>query len=130
MTSRQRSTRRVQIALGSAASVGTLALIFGLAVPVLPERSQRVLCAALRGICDVIAPETQCLPMPIRPFDGQATPTEGVCPGRHPAINGSCWIVAQVRPPCPVGTWEHQGVCYAPLMLPGRKPPTPNAQEP
>lgn len=126
----RRRQRGVKVALGGAASIGALLLALIVAVPALPDRSQRLLCAAVRGICSVIAPEVECAPVPPRPFEGQATPTDGACPGKHSAINKACWILAAARPPCPVGTWEHAGNCYSPLMLPGRRAPIPNAQEP
>lgn len=126
----RRRQQGVKVAIGGAASLGIIALAVGLAVPVLPRDSQRVLCGGCRGICDVIAPQVECVPLPPRPFDGQTVAAGSVCPGRHAAINGACWVLAAAKPPCPLGTWEHGENCYTPLMLPGRKPPIPNAQEP
>lgn len=123
-----RRRRSVKLAIGGVASLGAIALAVGLAVPVLPKDSQRVLCGACRGICDVIAPEVECSPMPLRPLDGQATPATSGCPRGYSAQNGGCWFEGKEPPPCPVLTYEKDGRCYTPLMLPGRK--TPNAQEP
>lgn len=121
--------RGVKVAIGGAASVGAILLAIAVAMPVLPERSQRVLCAAVKGVCSVLAPDTECASVPSKPLDGQ-TLASGGCPRGYSAINGGCWLLAAARPPCPVGAWEHDGGCYVPLMQSGRRPTIPNAQEP
>jgi hypothetical protein len=132
MTPRRRQ-RGVKVALGGAASVGALLLALVVAVPALPDRSQRLLCAAVRGICSVIAPEVECAPIPPRPLDGQAPVPVSGCPRGWAAINGGCWAMLDARPPCPALGFENpkDGRCYTPLMLPDRKPPiVPTSQEP
>jgi hypothetical protein len=44
------------------------------------------------------------------------------CPGGYATINGACWLMAANVPPCPVGTYEHAGRCYAPLQRGARVP--------
>lgn len=37
-------------------------------------------------------------------------------------INGVCWVALRAQPPCPRGTWEHEGVCYGMALAPARPP--------
>ena len=52
--------------------------------------------------------------LPKEPFKGQMRPP--CVPYTHVEINGACWVPHAAKPPCPVGTYLHEGKCYMPIF--------------
>jgi hypothetical protein len=62
------------------------------------------------------------LPMPPKPFPGQARPDgAGKCEGRETAINGGCWVKLDAKAPCNEREYEWRGGCYLPMFPPRRE---------
>jgi len=61
-------------------------------------------------------------PMPKRPEPGWKRPP---CSGTQRSINGTCWFgpLEGEKPPCS-DSYEHDGRCYTPVNLKGRRQPT------
>ncbi len=60
--------------------------------------------------------------VPDRPLRGQR---RAPCTQRSAVeIKGSCWwnLAGTEAPPCEEGKYEHEGRCYAPVLLPEPKP--------
>jgi hypothetical protein len=60
-------------------------------------------------------------PVPEKPEPGQKRPPCNRSDER--AINGGCWAPLARKPPCEE-FYEHDGECYAPVMLGKRRQPT------
>jgi hypothetical protein len=59
-------------------------------------------------------------PLPRRPFKGQKTPPCILLV--EVELFGACWGPHALKAPCPDQLFEHEGQCYAPLMIPQSPP--------
>jgi hypothetical protein len=59
-------------------------------------------------------------PLPREPFKGQKRPP---CTRyAEEELVGACWVLLEVKAPCPESLYEHQGKCYLPIFS-ARPPP-------
>jgi hypothetical protein len=74
---------------------------------------------------------TLALDMPRKPFPGQyRVDAQGKCKGRvEKPINGGCWILLGLKPPCGDDAYEHKGGCYWP-SIPSAKEPSSTVPRP
>lgn len=56
------------------------------------------------------------LDMPKKPFKGQKRPP---CKQDQDELVGGCWVAVKKAPPCGDSFYEHEGTCYAPMMVRG-----------
>lgn len=144
----RRHSKRLTVAGTLAASIVTGGLLPLLGGPRIDERSapvaaaeeeqreeagaeQRVVGLGDGGVDEMLvaaeaqpsygAPGVRGRSLPEKPASGQRRPP---CePERQKAINGLCWWVHPWKPPCG-DDYEHEGRCYAPVVLKARPPTT------
>lgn len=132
MAPRQHKHRKKLIA-GATGAVLAGGLIAWLAAH--PKEAPRVVCGALQGAingaCEGLLGDccSATRGIPLGPLDGQVKPGKAGCPHGSQPINGGCWLLLEMSPPCPDYVYSWDGRCWTPVMQPPGPPARiPNSQ--
>jgi hypothetical protein len=99
-------------------------LVLAVELCLLPLRSPRHL--ALPEVEGAVLVTSDLGERPVRriiPANPDPAWTRPPCEPWQQAIQGACWArIADAKPPCPGGLYEHRGACYTPVVK-GQRPP-------